>query len=127
MDKKLVLVSPSYQYRNKSLRWLAKSITVAPPLGLLYVAEAAKSIGWSVEIIDSEMEEYSLETVVNEVISAAPDLVGITVTTPFLQSAIQISEGVKKIHPLKSRKEKYKHKNFVAELLKKYIFFAMHF
>ena len=97
MDKKLVLVSPSYQYRNKSLRWLAKSITVAPPLGLLYVAEAAKSIGWSVEIIDSEMEEYSLGIVVNKVISAAPDLVGITVTTPFLQSAIQISEGVKKI------------------------------
>ena len=57
MDKKLVLVSPSYQYRNKSLRWLAKSITVAPPLGLLYVAEAAKSIGWAVEIIGSEMEE----------------------------------------------------------------------
>ncbi|KMP10765.1 hypothetical protein UR09_05275 [Candidatus Nitromaritima sp. SCGC AAA799-A02] len=96
MDKRFVLISPSYQYQNKSLKWVAKSITVAPPLGLLYVAEAAKSVGWSVEIIDSEMEEFSLETIINKAISAAPDLVGITVTTPFLQSAIQISTGIKK-------------------------------
>ena len=93
MNKKLILLSPPYQYKNKSLKWVAKSITVAPPLGLLYVAEAAKSVGWSVEIIDSEMEEYSLETAINKIISAAPDLIGITVTTPFLQSAIQASQG----------------------------------
>ena len=98
MSKKLTLISPSYQYQNKSLKWVAKSITVAPPLGLLYVAEAAKSVGWSVEIIDSEMEEFSLEDIVSKVDVADPDLVGITVTTPFLQSAIQISEGIKKIN-----------------------------
>jgi anaerobic magnesium-protoporphyrin IX monomethyl ester cyclase len=97
MNKKLILLSPPYQYKNKSLKWVAKSITVAPPLGLLYVAEAAKSVSWSVEIVDSEMEEYSLETAINKIILAAPDLIGITVTTPFLQSAIQASQGVKKL------------------------------
>lgn len=97
MRKKLVLISPSYQYQNKSLKWVAKSITVAPPLGLLYVAEAARSIDWSVEIIDSEMEEFSLEDIVKKVTKISPDLIGITVTTPFLQSAIQITESIKKI------------------------------
>ena len=53
-----------------------------------------------VEIIDAEMEEYSLETVVKKVVSFSPDLVGITVTSPFQDSAICISTMIKEVADL---------------------------
>ena len=74
---------------------VAKKASSFPPLGLCYIAAIAEKSGWDVEIIDAEVEGLSYDDIFARIKRFQPDLIGLTATTPFFHSVIQISQHLK--------------------------------
>ena len=56
---------------------------VYPPLGLLYIAAISRERGHTVTLIDAETHNLSIEQVLSEISALNPDLVAISLTTPY--------------------------------------------
>lgn len=97
MNKRLLLISTPYQSTTKALKLLSKEMTASPPLGLLYVACAAESMGWYVEVIDAETEHITVNNLIERIKTFRPELVGFSATTPFIKSVSFIVEKVKQV------------------------------
>jgi|TARA_Y100000031_G_scaffold70041_1_gene77700 radical SAM superfamily enzyme YgiQ (UPF0313 family) len=68
---KIILVSPSFNTH-----------TVAPPLGLGYIASVLLENGYQVKILDPSKGRLSLNDTINTIIKLKPDLIGISILTP---------------------------------------------
>jgi len=67
----------------------------APPLGLLYLGSHAKKFGHQVTIIDSDVEGYTLDKLVEKILEKKPDIVGFTSMTPFAAEVLNLSKKIK--------------------------------
>ncbi|MFW6130385.1 MAG: B12-binding domain-containing radical SAM protein, partial [Atribacterota bacterium] len=67
-----------------------------PPLGLMYIAAAAESVGWEASIIDAQAEDINCLKIINLIENIKPDFVGITATTPEYFLACYLSEKIKR-------------------------------
>ncbi|HPN84307.1 MAG TPA: radical SAM protein [Victivallales bacterium] len=66
-----------------------------PHLGLLYVASVLERDGHDVTILDFDAEAMTLQSFAAFLTDMAPDMVGITSTTPTYANAIKIAEAVR--------------------------------
>lgn len=74
---------------------VAKKASSFPPLGLCYIAAIAEESGWEVRIIDAELEGLSYDDILARISAFQPDLIGLTATTPFFHSVVQITRVIK--------------------------------
>ena len=66
-----------------------------PPLGLGYIAAVLLQAGYEVNIIDSQVLDYTIDKVLNEVASYEPDVLGISFLTPQEDSAYELATQLK--------------------------------
>ncbi len=90
-----LLVNPNFQAR---VRRVAQT-SVGPPLGLAYIAAAAREGGHAVEILDANGLGLDVTETVERVVARRPGVVGITATTPTIELAAEIAAGVKASAP----------------------------
>ncbi|MEW6201500.1 MAG: radical SAM protein [bacterium] len=69
------------------------------PIGLCYLAAAARREGYDVRIIDLEVERWVPERFTRELREEQPAIVGFTAMTPVIESAAAIASAVKKVLP----------------------------
>lgn len=86
-------------YQNCNVKRALEHHAVYPPIGLAYIAAVLRESGISVMIIDARSLGLSHEEVVKVVEDQKPDFVGITVLTPQLKSAFDLSRKIKSVHP----------------------------
>jgi len=72
---------------------------VVPHLGLAYLKAVLTKSGYESEIVDMEADSLSTEDLIRKVKDEPVDLVGITVTTPTLNTALEAAAAVKKAQP----------------------------
>ncbi len=95
MSLSLVLVNPNFQ---PGVRRIAQT-TVGPPLGLAYLAAAARAAGHRVRIIDANALGLDLATTIRQAQAHAPHVLGITATTPTIPLAGQLAAAAKAASP----------------------------
>lgn len=76
-----------------------KTSFVTPPLGLMYLGTYLEKSGNQPEILDFLLEEFREPKLLEK--AAKADLIGISVVTPLLQSAVKIADIIKKNFPEK--------------------------
>lgn len=86
--KNVVLIYPSCSPGNKPKYGL-------PPLGILYLATVLKEKGINAVAIDAEILGLNIPNMVNSILKYKPDLVGISVMTPILSTALKIIKKIK--------------------------------
>ncbi len=69
------------------------------PLGLGYIAAVLEQNGVEVKIIDGYVEGLDKDKLSNELDSYAPDVVGVSIVTPRIKQALEISDIVKAKSP----------------------------
>ncbi|MBF0311709.1 MAG: cobalamin-dependent protein, partial [Magnetococcales bacterium] len=95
---KILLINPSYfQVYGSNQAGIANP--VYPVLSLAVLAGAARKAGHEAQIIDLSYRPYDPEALEAEIRRAAPDVVGITATTPLVNQMRDISFLVKEISP----------------------------
>ncbi len=69
------------------------------PLGVLYIASLLKREGFEVEVIDADIDGLSVQETVSRVLATEPDLVGFSLMTPQLITALACSTVLKQARP----------------------------
>ncbi len=69
------------------------------PMGILYIATVLKENGIDVAVMDSDIDGSTIKEMVDSILSENPDLVGFSIMTPQLMSALEASEMLKKLRP----------------------------
>lgn len=71
-----------------------------PPIGLLYVAAAAREVeGWRIKLIDSPALDYDAAQLTEAIAQYWPDLVGIGATTFTYLDTLQTAKAAKLVNP----------------------------
>lgn len=70
-----------------------------PPLGIMYLAAMCKREGYSVKMIDAESEGLDLDKSIEKIVLEKPKVLGISVMTPQIIQALEISKKIKKSLP----------------------------
>jgi len=93
---RVLLINPPAVVAYGSFKSAAKAAASPQmPLGILYIGGVLREAGHQVEIIDCDIDGYDAFSIVDEILRRAPDVVGLTATTPIVASAIKIIEQVK--------------------------------
>lgn len=69
------------------------------PLGVLYIGALLKREGFEVEIVDADIEGMGLEATLARILATEPDLVGFSLMTPQLLTALALSTLLKQARP----------------------------
>lgn len=69
------------------------------PLGVLYIASLLKREGFEVEIVDADIDGLSVQETVGRILDSGPDLVGFSLMTPQLLTALAASTLIKQAQP----------------------------
>lgn len=77
----------------------AKASAVWPPLVLAYLAALAEKEGHRVQIVDAEAENLSIPSVIKRIKEFKTDLIGITASTSFFQTATSVGKKLKEEVP----------------------------
>jgi radical SAM superfamily enzyme YgiQ (UPF0313 family) len=85
---RVTLCYPSLLPGNKSKYGLQ-------PLGVLYIAALLKREGIDVSVLDADVDGLTVEETVDRIIATKPDLVGFSLMTPQLITALSISASLK--------------------------------
>lgn len=93
---KLSLVFQAYTREYGAYEKVAKSILPLPPLNLCLIAALAEKEGVEVQVIDAEIENLTTEEIIGRLGVFAPDIVGLTATTPFFPSVSNLAKVIKK-------------------------------
>ena len=69
------------------------------PLGILHIAALLKHHGFDVTVMDADVDGLTIEEMTARIVESAPDLVGLSLMTPQLIPALQVSVSLKQIRP----------------------------
>ena len=69
------------------------------PLGVLYIAALLKREGFEVEVLDADIDGLSVQETVDRVLATKPDLVGFSMMTPQLITALACCTLLKERRP----------------------------
>lgn len=98
-----VLVAPPTMAVNISkeegIKQAVEQASSYPPIGLAYIAAVLKQNGIDVNIIDAKSLRLSYNEVSEIIAKESPDLVGVSVFTTQLRSALTLCQEVKKASP----------------------------
>lgn len=92
---KIIFVHPNWTYRLGMFARIAQKRSPAPNLGTLYLASIAEKRGHKVEIIDSDVENLTVNDIVKYILQNKFDIVGITATTPIFHKAAHLAKLLK--------------------------------
>jgi len=92
-SQKVVLISPPDEDYIKVID--EEFIVIDPPLGLAYIAAVLQKNHIDVSIIDANASQYSIDTVVEDVIKRCPEFVGISVFTFLIETCCEIAQKIK--------------------------------
>jgi radical SAM superfamily enzyme YgiQ (UPF0313 family) len=94
MDLSVILVFPTLSY-------VRKKDFALPPLGISYLAAHLKRERpeVSVHLVDLEVKDWNFDRCVSHILSYDPDIVGISVMTPFLMVSLELIRGIKQREP----------------------------
>ncbi len=92
---KILFVSPTWTEDFGLFSSIAKRRNSQPPLGILYLASVAEKRGHQVKIIDADVEGYTIDSLVKEIVAQNFDLVGITATSPIFHKAVALARSLK--------------------------------
>ena len=89
----IILINPPFEdeYSVGSSKSIKYVLNVIPPLGLAYLAAALEKSGFAVEIIDGFLERPNIPGI----ISAQPDIIGLTAATPTFNSTLSIAKQIR--------------------------------
>lgn len=95
------LINPAFSTIYGPYQYAARvGATPQMPLGLCYIAGAARRAGHEVQLIDAEAERYPREDdLIDEIARFRPDAVGFTATTPLIPEVADLTKKVKKRVP----------------------------
>ena len=103
MNLKCILIDPPSMAVNISrmsgVKEATEQLACAPPIGLAYIAAVLRENGIEVKIIDAKSLNISHKEAAQMVEKESPDLVGVTVFTSQLRSALQMCQAVKEVCP----------------------------
>ena len=69
------------------------------PMGILYIATVLKQHGIDVEVLDADIEGLTINEMVERILGANPVLVGFSIMTPQLMSALEAAFWLKRARP----------------------------
>lgn len=96
----IILINPPAIEAYGSFKSAAKAAASPQmPLGILYIAAVLRETGHNVEIIDCDIDGFSVATIIDEILARKPHIVGLTATTPIIDSARAIVGKLKKVKP----------------------------
>src|SRR6516225_3448707 len=61
------------------------------PLGVLYIAAVLRQHGIDVTVLDADIDGLTVDEIVERILAAEPDLVGFSLMTPQLMTALEAS------------------------------------
>jgi anaerobic magnesium-protoporphyrin IX monomethyl ester cyclase len=93
--RRLVLINPSFQAR---IRRIAQT-SVGPPLGLAYLAAAARRAGHDPRVVDANALQLTPAQAAEAALAQSPEAIGLTATTPTLPLAAAIARALKARRP----------------------------
>jgi len=96
---KIMLLYPLWTSAYGKIAHFAKKAGKWPPLNLAYLAAIAEKQGHEVKIIDGEAEGISINEIVQRTKEFAPNVIGITGTTPFYHICVELGNELKKELP----------------------------
>src|SRR5688500_13139773 len=99
MQKRLTLVNPPYERIARGYEFVRHVTNRSPSLGLLHLASVAREHGWTPLILESDAQGLDESEVVRKVVESAPSVVGITLFTVGVWSAIHIARGIRRALP----------------------------
>jgi radical SAM superfamily enzyme YgiQ (UPF0313 family) len=70
-----------------------------PPMGMLHIAAELQREGVEAHVLDAEIEGLTVKEMVQRILDVNPDLVGFSVMTPQLHSALEASVYLKQARP----------------------------
>jgi radical SAM superfamily enzyme YgiQ (UPF0313 family) len=97
MIKRILLVNPPFPMSERYCKSFESVGSIAPKLGLLYIASALEGAGYEVHFLDSVLEGYDIDKALNEAVKLSPDIIGITTETPNMRRSALFSKKVKNV------------------------------
>jgi len=97
---RVCLIYPHWTGEYGKISYFASKVSNFPPMNLANLAAVAELHGHDCRIIDGQIEEKSEDEVVAELVSAPPDLVGLSATTPFFHLSVSLAQKLKAALPL---------------------------
>jgi anaerobic magnesium-protoporphyrin IX monomethyl ester cyclase len=95
----IVFINPPYEQVSEGTDYLKHITNRSPSIGLLLLAAKAREIGYTPEIIESDLEGLSPEVVAQRVLDINPKFVGITLFTVGVFNASIIAKLIKEKSP----------------------------
>ncbi|MDP2973711.1 MAG: radical SAM protein [Candidatus Diapherotrites archaeon] len=95
----VLLINPPYNLKQ-SMGKLASIVPTTIPMGLAYIAANLLKHGYSVEILDAQVHRVDFNSLREKIRKEKPCIVGLTATTPTINSALHFAALVKKISPV---------------------------
>lgn len=92
---KIIFLYPKWTGEYGIFAYFAKKAGVWPPLNLAYLAATVENLGHKVRIIDGEVENMSLDEMIEETEGFEPDFIAITAATPFFHIVCSLAKGLK--------------------------------
>lgn len=94
---KILFITPtvSNRYSKKKHKFRIKR-GLLPPLGIGYLAATLIKQGYEVKIIDSQVEDYTLSDIIDEINLYKPDVIGISFLTFQAENAYSLIYGIKR-------------------------------
>ena len=92
---KIALLCPTWTDDFGIFSKIAKKRNSQPPLGIVYLASVAEKRGHAVEVIDTDVEGYSMDSLADYLIAGKFDIVGITATSPIFHKAVALAKNLK--------------------------------
>jgi anaerobic magnesium-protoporphyrin IX monomethyl ester cyclase len=96
---KIVFVTPPYDRIAPGYEFVKSVTNQSPSLGLLHLAAEVRQFGYRPSIIESDVFDFSVDDVVEQIVDAKPEYVGITLFTVGVWSGAEISRKVKALLP----------------------------
>ncbi len=85
MKKSILLIQPNYNIKKDATIWM-----VNPPLGPCYIASVLEQAGYPVEILDANVENYSIAQTIRIIKKKNPDYVGVSILTPAADWSVEL-------------------------------------
>jgi len=92
---KILLLCPTWTEDLGIFNKVAKRRNSQPPLGILYLASVAEKRGHFVRVIDADVENYTISTLIKEIIDKNYDIIGITAPSPIFHKAVHVAKKLK--------------------------------
>ena len=95
----IVFVNPPYVQATEGTEYLKHITNRSPSIGLLLLAAKAREIGYTPQIIESDLESYSAQTVAQMILDINPKFLGLTLFTVGVFNAAIIAKIVREKNP----------------------------